>query len=284
MKTLRTKIFAYFLLPVIVVELAVFITFRSLVESAFHHQVESEAAINLRRISAGIRDLLIAKNYDRLTLYLFDEKYAGSNTEYLAVFDSQGQLVKETALNATFSGMPAVARADSGNVSHNISYRGEELHVLDSPIYVGLSRIGFIRVAHNFEAAEEDFHQALDFAIGVGIFFMLVVTALAFRLSRDIIRPVENLSRVSKEFAGGKLAARAKAETNDELGTLANDFNNMADSLALSSKSLVAEKKKLQEKINELEAWQSNTIDRELKMVELKKEIKELKDRMKDQG
>jgi PAS domain S-box-containing protein len=39
--------------------------------------------------------------------------------------------------------------------------------------------------------------------------------------------------------------------------------------------------KKMQEKIEELEKWQKHTVGREVKMVELKKEIKELKEKLK---
>lgn len=282
MKTLRTKIFTFFLLPVIIIELSIFVMFRTIVEEAFHHQIEREAEINLRRISGNIRDLLIAKNYDKLTLYLFDEKYLSNNTEYLAVFDDQGKLVRETALTENFTEAPDIVHASQKDVSYNSFHLGEEVHIIDSPVFVGLSRIGFIRAAHNFEVAEKDFHRALDLTIGVGVFFAIVVAYLAWRLSRDIVRPVENLSRITREYAAGRLKVRVRPETNDEIGVLANDFNNMADGLALSNKSLNNEKKKLQEKITELEAWQRNTIDRELKMVELKKEIKELKEGIKD--
>ena len=68
--------------------------------------------------------------------------------------------------------------------------------------------------------------------IGILISGMLVIIlfiALLFR--RIIIRPIEQISRVSKIVAGGDFSAAATCTSNDELGVLATQFNAMVRSL-----------------------------------------------------
>ena len=46
-----------------------------------------------------------------------------------------------------------------------------------------------------------------------------------------LLRPLGRLSRASRRIAGGNLEVRAKVETGDEIGQLAEEFNQMADNL-----------------------------------------------------
>lgn len=53
-----------------------------------------------------------------------------------------------------------------------------------------------------------------------------------------LLRPLGRLSRAARRIAGGNLDVRAHAETGDEIGQLAEDFNYMADSLEKQIKEL----------------------------------------------
>jgi len=277
MKSLRTKIFSYFLIPIIIFGGLIILSFTQLVEAAFHKEVEEVALVNLHRVSLGVRDLIIAKNYAQLTELLFNEKYTGHHVLSLLVFDEAGKILSETTLDDQFLGQLRSIDINLGERSYTAVFN-QDIYIIDSPIYVGLSKIGFLRIAHDLKAIEKDFHAALMIAAAIGVIFIIVVFFLALRLSRSIIRPIEKLSANTKEYAAGKLTVRTSLAVNDEIGALATDFNNLAESLAQTNKSLSAEKKKLQTKVGELEAWQKNTIDRELKMIELKKEIQRLKE------
>ena len=60
---------------------------------------------------------------------------------------------------------------------------------------------------------------ALGVVVGVGT---------AIIVGRQIVSPIVRLTNVAEEFARGDLSVRASAETNDEIGSLANSFNQMA--------------------------------------------------------
>ena len=69
---------------------------------------------------------------------------------------------------------------------------------------------------------------------------------LSLIFSRSLINPINALKKASSQLASGELAARVavKHHNGDELITLANDFNNMAqrlESLVTSQKRLMAD-------------------------------------------
>jgi len=59
----------------------------------------------------------------------------------------------------------------------------------------------------------------------------LLALALGSIFSRRLIVPLQSLAGISSEIATGNLAARAKIKGEDEIGQLANNFNNMAGSI-----------------------------------------------------
>lgn len=81
------------------------------------------------------------------------------------------------------------------------------------------------------------------------IILVLVITfstLLSLRLVRIIIEPVKDLERVTLKMASGDYKIRANVKTNDELGTLGNSFNNMADQLQIKIHEVVDKQTKLE--------------------------------------
>ena len=77
--------------------------------------------------------------------------------------------------------------------------------------------------------------------IGVAILALAADIILAVMLTRAIANPIKKLQQITQQFAAGHLTTRAEGFANDEVGQLADDFNQMADSIVdtLGSKSRV---------------------------------------------
>jgi twitching motility protein PilJ len=67
---------------------------------------------------------------------------------------------------------------------------------------------------------------------------LLLVGGLVILLRRAIVKPIENLQITTKAFSEGATEVRAEIFASDELGQLAATFNQMADSINLSTKEL----------------------------------------------
>jgi signal transduction histidine kinase len=57
---------------------------------------------------------------------------------------------------------------------------------------------------------------------------LLVSSALIYPLSRSITRPIERLTAAAEAFGRGNLSARSGVKSDDEVGTLARSFDEMA--------------------------------------------------------
>ncbi len=112
--------------------------------------------------------------------------------------------------------------------------------------------------------------------------FISVVSG--FVISRSISRPITSLMKGMSSFASGDLSKRIEVKTKDEFGELATSFNSMAkelqnyysgleDTVAKRTAALSESKKKLEEKLVDIERMNKLMVGRELKMVELKNEL-----------
>ena len=60
---------------------------------------------------------------------------------------------------------------------------------------------------------------------------LVCVTLFASRVSKRISNPLKKLEEDVRRISGGNLEQRTDVKTDDEIGSLANSFNVMTDSL-----------------------------------------------------
>lgn len=65
----------------------------------------------------------------------------------------------------------------------------------------------------------------------INFFAIIIICLIAWLGSSFIAKPLENLRETVKKMKEGDLSVRAEAITNDEVGSLAKSYNDMADSL-----------------------------------------------------
>lgn len=106
----------------------------------------------------------------------------------------------------------------------------------------------------------------------------------AFLITR-FLRPINILQKTAKEISLGNFDQTLPFDTNDEIHQLGESLLDMATKLKDSYKNLNEEVQKktaeLQEKMTSVETMNGHMVGREIKMLELKKEISELKNELK---
>ncbi len=126
-----------------------------------------------------------------------------------------------------------------------------------------------------------------DIIIFVSCIIVIISLSFGYVISRSISKPIIKLRDAAKEIGRGKLDTEINVKTNDEVGYLASAFSQMTSSLQKQQETLeeaVAERtKELETKVDELERFKKVIVGRELKMVELKNEIKELNTKLKEE-
>jgi len=133
---------------------------------------------------------------------------------------------------------------------------GEDGRVLKvvSPIHVGKRQVGTFEMCMTLESIDAEIDEAILAAIITYMVLVLVfclVLFLSLRLS--VIQPIHALIAQVRRIAAGDLDTRATVSGGDELGTLADALNNMADAIRLRDSELAAHGKVLEEANRELE-------------------------------
>ncbi|MFH1867414.1 MAG: ATP-binding protein [Candidatus Omnitrophota bacterium] len=106
--------------------------------------------------------------------------------------------------------------------------------------------------AEVFSSAE----KLRNILLRISLLLLVVVVIVAIIIANSISSPIRQLTEVSTTIAGGDLSARAAINTKDEIGILAQSFNQMTDNLLKAKanveqkKNELEEQKKLLEKAN----------------------------------
>lgn len=104
-------------------------------------------------------------------------------------------------------------------------------------------------------------------AVAVGLIFDFFA---GWFFSGLISRPIRRLIEASREMAAGHFDKRVDIPSKDEFGDLAKSFNTMATQVEKAHREI---EKKVEERTADLEKTNKYLVDRELKMIELKKQI-----------
>lgn len=129
---------------------------------------------------------------------------------------------------------PEVKKALGGVIDSSIRYSitlYEEMLYLALPVMEKGNVTGIIRVAQPLSQINEAlFSLYMKIAVG-GIFVALFAAIIAIAASRGISRPIVEMKKGTKHFAGGDFAEKLQMPDIDELAGLADMLNQMAENL-----------------------------------------------------
>ena len=147
-----------------------------------------------------------------------------------------------------------------------------------------------------FLSLENNIRQIVISSVILTASFCVAIIIFIFLFSNNlIVRPLKKISAATNAFVGGQENYEIKLKSNDEIGNLAKNLNQMFRDLKKSRTSLEDYAKNLEAKIKErtraleikneeqakinekLEQTNKLMVGRELRMIELKKEIDRLK-------
>jgi len=94
----------------------------------------------------------------------------------------------------------------------------------------------------------------------ISLMLLVIVIAMAVAIANSMSKPIKELTKISGTIAAGDFSARANVRSKDEIGTLAQSFNEMTDKL-VAAKAIVEEKKAELEKQHELLAEANRELD-----------------------
>lgn len=94
----------------------------------------------------------------------------------------------------------------------------------------------FMALMEKYEVSPDDIHQMFltsvhHYLVWASLAALGVAFILSYLLTRRVLRPLSEMTAITKEVAAGNFSLRAEITTEDEVGQLGIAFNRMADSL-----------------------------------------------------
>jgi methyl-accepting chemotaxis protein len=145
-----------------------------------------------------------------------------------------------------------------------------------------------LKYSNSLQKRIQQFYEtSLIIAVAVFVLILLICLFFAISFSRAIVLPLKKLTLITQSIASGDMQTQMDPnllKEKNEIGVLANSFKLMIDNLQKtlqklneSNQEILKAKTDLEQKNNELERMNSIMLGREMKIIELKKEIATLK-------
>ncbi len=185
-----------------------------------------------KAIQMSIEDLTSDTETSRLTDYLKKAREKGINE--INIINTEGEIIdssdpakigKKRELKKLEKGIHAVRRPIGGAV---LSQKPYEVVV---PVIVGDEQLGYVQINMLLDNIRDIqranfirrlFATGMVFAVGI---------ALTIFLARRYTTPIKNLVEDFKRISAGDLSVTIPVESNDEIGEMAEGFNNMVEKL-----------------------------------------------------
>ncbi|MEB4784318.1 HAMP domain-containing sensor histidine kinase [Paenibacillus jamilae] len=119
-------------------------------------------------------------------------------------------------------------QAIDGNTAYSITYDRNKTTVLFSyPVVIDGSKVGILRFYKDFSSLYEQTGQIRQITLYIALAIFAAAFLFSYILSRHITIPLTRLTQASNEVKNGNLDIRLHFKRRDEIGRLAENFNDM---------------------------------------------------------
>jgi signal transduction histidine kinase/DNA-binding response OmpR family regulator len=157
------------------------------------------------------------------------------DVRYALILNERGRVVASTQ-NGEIGKTPddpvnmSAQEAAAERVS-TVQFDGQAVLDVAQPILVAGRRLGTVRIGMGQEALVQALAQSRRHLQGLTLILLGGAIIFAALLARQFTRPLLALAATAREVAKGDLQARAKEDSNDEIGLLGASINRMATRL-----------------------------------------------------
>jgi len=237
------KIFTYFVTVLLIVTVIPGVVIFYFLGNYVISQKENMLIRAGERISA-VSEGIIKREPDKFVSYY--EMFSGLSAQNLdsdiiltdaggKIIVSAGVILKGKSIMIPPNMLATVSEGDNCSQVATIGGEKDSSLIVGVPLKTGKIVIGGIYLITMLPEITKLRSDVIKIYLISGIFVFLLSLILIFILTKRITDPVKAMRKASKELSNGNLQTRVKVyNKDDEIGQLAEQFNNMADSLEKS--------------------------------------------------
>jgi len=245
-------------------------------------------AIPTKNVFGDVKGALIGEVNLKFMWDLVSNMRIGNNG-LAYVVDRKGNLlafadVSRVLKRENLSGNTKVGQFITGKKEENSQAISVSKGIRGTAVVATFASLGFPDWAVVVEMPIMEAYKPLLSEAGLSILIILTSALgsimLTIYLSKRLINPIIIFRNAANNISSGKLGTRVDIKSQDEIGDLATTFNSMVSEIDKArgdlEQKITERTQKLDQKVKELEKFKEVTVGRELKMIELKKEIERL--------
>lgn len=228
--TLSTKIIASLLVVGVGFFFAVLTTLDSMLSDFETDEIEHHSTQTQLFLSTSIAPLLFAEDYATVNKVIEGLAAKDENLLYVKVYNDRNILLTE------FQRSDAAARSDKPNA---------HLQTYEYPIMLAeqpLGKLVFVLDSSIYKQLKSQFKNDIAYLIAFALIISLFVIALITRFQTLGLR---KLALASKRIKEGQYDNKIEISSKDEIGVLAQRFNDMSEAIQQRNQSLFLEQNRL---------------------------------------
>lgn len=214
--------------------------------SIIYKRIDERMESQMERIAAAISNMGFILSDDFLKSINIDEvigshiitfKYDGAVISTTLSRDNIGEIIS-VIISSDIK--EALSKANGKSLIRNVSYLGQPHKIIYRLLEASEDQddiiISLIASTGDIALAKRRSAITIGLVAISGIFLMAMVGSI---IARSITAPVKQLVRITERISSGDFNAEVKIQTRDEIGALANSFNQMTRELKISRDKLV---------------------------------------------
>jgi signal transduction histidine kinase len=235
--SVRIKILGIALILVFLLGGVAILVVRASMQSVVTHELELRAASIAEDLANRATDAILVNNQFLLNQLISETKTSYPDIRYIFVVDSTGRVLAHTFGTGFPIELIAANSVPPGGPSRVSVLNTTEGLIWDSasPIFEG--RVGTIRLGLSDAFLGRTVNTVTVQLLLATLFVSTVGILLAIFLTRVLTHPIQQLAQAAHAVGQGDLDQRVSRWADDEIGELADSFNDMVKNLRLAEEA-----------------------------------------------
>lgn len=277
---IKVKILTFFVALILLASIANLLAIKSLLTKDLTNEFLGRAITSSEGLRARLTDIVLTGDHDKLVELISDEKYARKDVAYIAVFDSGNQLVATTLIKEDLISTIKTDSAANGNKEQVKTISTSEGDIFDVSLSIPYNK-GIVRVGYYKEQIDKSINNVLLLILAIMSASLIIAMILVSYLTGIILNPIANLRNTVSRLAGGEMKIKSNIRNRDEVGDLAQTFNQMVDKINDYYTQLQVKAEDASNKAKQLEAQNESLQNTEKAMLNILEDARDLEEQLK---
>ncbi len=230
--SIRTKILGLALGLVLIVGIGNTLQTRSILVENMEAQLRDQSISVARDLAARAADPILLNNLLALQDLLLETKSNNPSFRYAFILDPQGRIIAQTFGDGFPNGLKDLNQVSSQDHHNTVLINTNEGLIFDTAVPILDGKAGTARVGLSDSIVQQAVFQATLQSILFTVLVLLGGLLVALLLIRVLAQPILELVDATRAVSNSDYSRRIHPWANDELGTLAQAFNQMTRDLA----------------------------------------------------